>query len=136
MESKLVQEIEKIRDEYEKDIQFDEFNLREMQLKIPALKSKWSAKLSINEALLYEWKEKRDLVFEAILKEIQDKSDMPLTKTSSEIIVKRDHRYKKVVEKIKTIDIINKFLERIDRNIQSVTWDMKNILDELKIENT
>lgn len=135
-ESKLVQEIEAIKAEYDEDIEFDEFNLREIQLKIPSLKAKWSAKLSINEALYHEWKEKRDLVLIAIMKEIETKTDAPIAKTTLEVMAKKDPRYKKVLEKMRSLDIINKFLERVERNIQSMTWDMKNVLDELKIENS
>lgn len=134
-DSKLINELTEIKQEYDQDIEFDEFKIREIQLKIPALKAKWAAKLSVTEATYYEWKEKRNLLFDALLHEIDTTTDKPLTNNTKELMVKRDSRYKKVSEKIKSMEIIIKFLERIDRNVQGMTWDLKNILEELKLEN-
>lgn len=133
--SLLVKEIEKIQHEYQNDIRFDEFTLKEFQLKVPGLKAKWSAILSINETYLQELNEKKDLVKTALINEITKKDLRPLSDVAKENLAKKDSRYVGVLQKIKKQVVINKYLERVHNNIQNVTWDLKNILDELKIEN-
>lgn len=133
-ENKVIEAIQKFKSEYDTDITFDEFNIREMMLKIPSLKSKWSAYLSIHETELAYLKRDRDDLLKTLAKKIKKESERPMTDNVCENIARKSEKFTNFNNKIKDMELLCSFLERMHGNMQSITWEMKNINDDSKLE--
>jgi hypothetical protein len=133
-ENNLVKAIKKIQAEYELDIKFDELTQEEMLLKIPSLKSKWSTYLSVHEAELKQMKCDRDELLENIKNTIKEKSLKPITNNAAENMARKSKKFIENNEKIKQMEGLIIYLERLHTNMQSMTWEMKNLIDYQKRE--
>lgn len=133
-QNKVIEAIKKFKGEYDKDITFDEFSLREMMLKIPSLKSKWTAYLSIHETELEYLKRERGELIKFLSSKIKKESDRPMTDNLCENLAKKSEKYIKLNNKIKDMELLCAYLSRVYSNMQSITWEMKNINDDSKME--
>lgn len=120
--------------ELEQDLQIDRITLEDKQLKLPALKGKWVARLMNHK------KEKDNLIelYEQAIKQIADQikkaSAIELSNIAAEKQAETHELAKKIKKEIKEQDIIIEYLEKMERHISNITYDIKNVVDIIKLE--
>ena len=126
--------LESYIDELSEDVQIDEFNMKDVQMKLPSIKHKWTgrlmrAKMDIDE----KYKEKYKLterVAEALIKESPVTLSAPMARKTAE-----DHSdIRKLSAEIKEQKLIVEFLEKTEKTLSSITFDIKNIVEIIKLE--
>jgi len=121
-------------DEIEKDLQINEFNLKDSSMKTPARKHYWVSKLIRHKRNLLSLRQQRDIVKKDVVKKIIEESPVKVTVPVAE---KASYRHDKMVEisqKINEEELIIEFLEKTEKTFSAVGFDIKNIIEIMKME--
>lgn len=124
----------KYQEELKKDVNIDELNMKESALTIATIKHKWTGRLMRHKMDLSRTERARDKAIANIINQLQKDSLVSLSiptlrkqAESHEIIQNTDQ----IIDNLK---LIIEYLEKVEKIVNSMTWDMKNIIDIVKAE--
>ena len=126
--------LKKYIEEITKDLQLDDFNIKEAQMRLPARKHFWVARLiesKIKRNSLF--REKRFLKKEVVKKVISD-SPVRISQSAAESAAERHESISKLNESISEQDAIIEYLEKVEKIMGQMHWEIKNIIDINKME--
>ena len=121
-------------DEIEKDLQINEFNLKDSSMRTPARKHYWVSKLIRHKKNLLSLRQKRDLIKKEVVQKIIQESPVKVTIPVAE---KASYKHEKMIEiskKINEEELIIEFLEKTEKTFSAVGFDIKNIIEIMKME--
>ena len=126
--------LKKYIEDINKDLYLDDFNLKEVQMRLPARKHFWVARLieaKIKRNTLFGKKKK--LKKDLVKKVIQD-SPVRINQTSAETAAERYESVVKLNTSIKDQDTIIEYLEKVEKILGNMHWEIKNVIDMNKME--
>ena len=121
-------------DEIEKDLQINEFNLKDSSMRTPARKHYWVSKLIRHKKNLLSLKQLRDSIKKEVVQKIIEESPVKVTIPVAE---KASYKHEKMLEiskKINDEELIIEFLEKTEKTFSAVGFDIKNIIEIMKME--
>ena len=126
--------LKKYIEDINKDLYLDDFNLKEVQMRLPARKHFWvarliEAKIKRNTLFAKKKKLKKDLV----KKVIQD-SPVRINQTAAETAAERYDSVVSINNSIKEEDTIIEYLEKVEKIMSMMHWEIKNIVDINRME--
>ena len=126
--------LKKYIEDINKDLYLDDFNLKEVQMRLPARKHFWvarliEAKIKRNTLFAKKKKLKKDLV----KKVIQD-SPVRINQTAAETAAERYDSVVSINNSIKEQDTIIEYLEKVEKIMSMMHWEIKNIVDINRME--
>jgi hypothetical protein len=116
------------------DVELDEFNLKDTQMKLPALKHKWVGRLIRHKGELSTIMNRRDNVIKEIAQEVIATATYQVTLPTAQKAAEKHDRVKKIDLEIKENKLIVEFLEKSERIFSSMSFDIKNITEIMKLE--
>lgn len=122
--------------ELEADLIINELNLKDCQLRLPAIKHKWTGRLIRQKLLINQLKKQRDQIKADIMAEIDHTSSVKLT---TPVIAATADRHSKVIDlnrQIQEAELIVELLEKSEKTLSSCSFDIKNIIEIMKLEIT
>ena len=122
--------------ELEQDLKIDELNLKDYQLRLPALKHKWSGRLIRLKSSLHLLKRQRDSSKLSITKEIDATSPVKLTSTTLSTSADRHSKIQELNIKIQETELLIELLEKAEKTLSSCTFDIRNLTEIMKLETT
>ncbi len=121
-------------EEIGEDLVLNDLNLKQQQQKLPARKHFWVGRLVETKIKRDDLiSEKRNLKKDLVNKVIED-SPVRINQTSAESAAER---YESVVElnnSIKEQDTIIEYLEKVEKILSNMHWEIKNVIDMNKME--
>jgi hypothetical protein len=126
--------LKKYIEEITKDLQLDDFNIKEAQMRLPARKHFWVARLmdaKIKRNSLF--RDKKQLKKEVVKKVITD-SPVRISQSAAESAAERHESISKLNDRISEQDSIIEYLEKVEKIMGQMHWDIKNIIDINKME--
>lgn len=126
--------LEQYISEIEKDLQINEFNLKESSMKTPARKHYWVSKLINHKKNLNKLRKERDNLKKTVVRQIIEESPIKVTVPTAE---KASYNHEKMIElsdKIKNEELLIEFLEKTEKTFSAVGFDIKNIIEIMKME--
>jgi hypothetical protein len=129
-----VEMLKRYREEINKDLYMDDFNIKDVQLKLPSRKHFWvarhiDAKIELNNLQKQKKKLKKNIVTKII-----NESPIKVTIQSAEIAAESTEEIQKINDLIKEYEIIIEYLEKVEKIMQSMHWEVKNIIEINKLE--
>lgn len=121
-------------DEIEKDLQINEFNLKDSSMKAPARKHYWVSKLIRHKRNLLKLRQQRDSIKKDIVQKIIAESPVKVTVPVAEKASYRHDKMKDVSNQISNEELIIEFLEKTEKTFSAVGFDIKNIIEIMKME--
>ncbi len=121
-------------DEIEKDLQINEFNLKDSSMKTPARKHYWVSKLIRHKKNLLILKKQKDNIKREIVDKIIEESPVKITTPVAEKASYKHNKMKEISEKISNEELIIEFLEKTEKTFSAVGFDIKNIIEIMKME--
>jgi hypothetical protein len=121
-------------DEIEKNLQINEFNLKDSSMKAPARKHYWVSKLIRHKKNLLTLKNQRDAIKKEVVEKIIESSPVKVTIPVAE---KASYKHDKMIEILNRIneeELIIEFLEKTEKTFSAVGFDIKNIIEIMKME--
>jgi len=128
--------LEKYITELDADVKIDQFNLKEVQLALPGIKHKWSGRLVRHKIDLNELNLKRSLKLTEIVNQIEYQSPAPLPKPIIEKNALKHSALFEIDTQITYTKLIIEFLEKTEKTLSSMTFDISNIVKIITIETT
>lgn len=122
--------------ELENDLKIDELTLKEYQLKLPGIKHKWAGRCIRHKLELNDLRKKREKIKKAVVDQIQEQSPVKL---AVPVIERTAEKHSEIIEidgQIKQIELIVELLEKAEKTLSSASYDIKNLIDIIKLETT
>lgn len=126
--------LDKYISEIEKDLNINEFNLKDSSMKAPSRKHYWVSKLIRHKKNLLKLKNKKIELQKSLVKQIVAESPIKITMPTAE---KASHNHENMIElkqKIDNEELIIEFLEKTEKTFSAVGFDIKNIIEIMKME--
>ena len=116
------------------DLVLNDLNLKEQQQRLPARKHFWvgrliEAKIRRNELIATKSKLKKDLV-----KKVIEDSPVRINQTSAEAATEKYESVTKLNKDIREQDTIIEYLEKVEKILGNMHWEIKNVIDMNKME--
>jgi len=121
-------------DEIEKDLQINEFNLKDSSMKTPARKHYWVSKLIRHKKNLLSLRQQRDSIKRDVVQKIIEESPVKVTVPVAEKASYQHQKMKEISNKISNEELIVEFLEKTEKTFSAVGFDIKNIIEIMKME--
>ena len=121
-------------EEIGEDLVLNDLNLKQQQQKLPARKHFWvgrliDAKIKRNDLIAEKRKLKKDLV-----KKVIEDSPVRINQTSAESAAERYESVVKLNKGIQEQDTIIEYLEKVEKILSNMHWEIKNVIDMNKME--
>jgi len=116
----------------ENDLKVDQFNIHNKINEIASLKHFWVAKLIESKIELKKLeKQKRELI-----KKVSEKTEVGLKLTQSSInnVISKSPVITEINENIEELELIIEYLEKTEKIFSSMTYDLKNAIELMKLE--
>lgn len=114
------------------DLQIDEMNVKEVQLRLPARKHFWAARLIRHKHEKMKLEKDKDKLKRTIAAQTQlpiaasEDTKLKLAEANAAVV--------SIIEKIQEVDIIIELLEKTERIFASCTYDIGNIIKIQQME--
>lgn len=122
--------------ELEKDVKLDQFNIRDSQMKIPAYKHKWVGRLMRHKQEVVRLNHQKYQLKRTIASKIQDSTTYKVTKPVAEKAANSHDSIVDITHKLDELSVVIEFLEKAERILSSMTFDVKNLVEIMKLETT
>ena len=126
--------VEKYIKEIEEDLKIDEFNIKESSLKTPGRKHFWVSRLINHKRNLYFLEQELENTSKKLVNETREKSPVAISSVTLQNAVAESDIIKELILKIKEEKFIIELLEKTEKTFSSLTYDIKNIVEIMKLE--
>lgn len=126
--------LKKYIEDINKDLYLDDFNLKEVQMRLPARKHFWVARLieaKITRNTLFGKKKK---LKKELVKKVLEDSPVRINQTAAETAAERYDSVVNINNSIKEQDTIIEYLEKVEKILSTMHWEIKNIVDINRME--
>lgn len=126
--------IKKYKEEIGNDLVINDFNIKEVQLRLPARKHFWAARLIDAKIELHSLQKQKKTLKKEIVKRLQQEAPIKLTQQSAEIAAESSNEVSSLNDKIKEYEFVIEYLDKATAVLNQVGWDIKNIIEIQKLE--
>lgn len=131
-EPKKISKLEKLYNEAQEDFKLTQLNLSEKTKEMPAIKNKWIFLYTMEQKRLAKMEETRDTMIEMF---VQANSGQHGGEFKAKLDATKQEDILALENKISNQKDVIRFLDLIMQNqIKTITWDVKNAIDHLKLE--
>lgn len=126
--------IKKYKDEIGQDLIINDFNIKEVQLRLPSRKHFWAARLIDAKIELFSLQKAKKTLKKQLVKRIQEASPVKLTPQAAEIAAESSAEISSLNDQIKEYEFVIEYLDKATSVLNQVGWDIKNIIEIQKLE--
>lgn len=122
----------KYKEAIEKDLKIDQFNIHNKVNDIPSLKHFWVAKLIESKIELKKLNKKKS----ELIKKVRESQQLGLKLSVSSLkeMEERSPVLNEINEQIEEMELIIEYLEKTEKVFSSTTYDLKNAIELMKME--
>ncbi len=124
----------KYSEQISEELKINSLNVKECQMFLPSRKHYWVARLIEHKRDLNNLKKKKDKLVKALIDNKQVSSPIVLSKSNQEKLLEANETVEKLSEEIKTTELVVEYLEKVEKIFSSMTYDYKNIVELIKME--
>ena len=121
-------------DEVAQDLVLDDFNIKNQSMRLPARKHYWVAQLIKSKISRNATFEKKKQLKKNITKEVIATSPVKLSQSAAEQAAERHESLASLTAKIKELDLVIEYLEKVEKTMSQMGFDIKNIVELQKME--
>lgn len=116
----------------EKDLKIDQFNIHNKINEIPSLKHYWVAKLIESKIELKKLQRKKS----DLIKKVQSSTDVgiKISTQSAKEMLSKSPVIAEINDEIEELELIIEYLEKAEKIFSSTTFDLKNAIELMKME--
>lgn len=114
-------------DSVNKDIDFNEVNIKDQSIKVVAKKHYWATHIVKQKIELQNLKNSMNELKVNLMKEYNNAANLNLKLNMHPDVIKLN---KEIIEKENIIE----YLEKVEKIFQNIHWDIKNMIDLIKLE--
>jgi hypothetical protein len=126
--------LSKYSEQIAEELKINSSNVKDAQMFLPSRKHFWVARLLEHKRDLFNLKKKKDKLVKALIDNKQVNSPVLLSKTSQEKILEANDTVEKLTDDIKNNELLVEYLEKVEKIYSAMTYDYKNIVELIKME--
>ena len=126
--------LKKYIDEIGQDFVLDDFNLKEAQMRLPARKHFWVARLMDAKVKRNVFISKKKKLKKEVVKKVISDSPVRISQSAAESAAERHDSISNLNDSINEQDSIIEYLEKVEKIMGQMHWEIKNIIDINKME--
>lgn len=126
--------LDKYSKELELDVAIDPFTVQDVQLKLPGVKHKWIGRLMRHKSTLIQLQSEKKSTRKELIEKVITESPVKITQASAGALVDEHGVMGSMELRIREEKIAIEFLEKIERVLTSMTFDIKNLTEIMKLE--
>ena len=127
---------EKFQEELQNDLEIDDLTLHDVQMKLPAVKHKWVARLIQLKFQREKLEQNKSELLNNIVTQLKEQEVVKLSERSLYTSANKHEEIVNIGNQIKELDLLILYLEKIEKVCSQTTFDVKNIIDIKKLELT
>lgn len=122
--------------ELEADLKINELNLKDYQLRLPGIKHKWSGRLVRLKLEIIQDAKKCEDMKRTLIDEVQRAAHVKLSLPAVTQAVEMRKEYIDIKRSIEEKKLVVELLEKTEKTLGSTTFDIKNLIEIMKLETT
>lgn len=126
--------LSKYKEEIAKDLVIDDFNIKDVQTKLPSKKHFWAARLIDAKIKLHSLQKNKKILKKTLVARIISESPTKINQQTAEIAAENSKEVAEINDSIKEYEFVIEYLEKVEKIMQTMHWEIKNILDIQKLE--
>jgi hypothetical protein len=119
-----------------KSIALDEFNMKQVQLDLPATRHYWVGRLMFHKQEVIKLNKLRQQALAKISEKMKAESPVGITAKTAEIAASNHEIITKIDHQIAENELLVEYLGKVETNFRSVSYDIKNLIEIIKLETT
>jgi predicted PilT family ATPase len=127
---------EKYEQEIKKYVTVDEFNMKQVQMDLPATRHYWVGRLMFHKQEINKLKKLRKQAQVKISEKMQEESPIGLSSKTVHIASDNHPVIVKIDEQIAENELLVEYLSKIESNFRSLSYDIKNLIEITRLETT
>jgi hypothetical protein len=130
--------IEDYYNELKEDVHYDQLNILEKQLMLPAIKHKWVSRLINQKRQKLTLEKKKKELKESVLNKMMADGSIPtgVPKASIQAKLEASDTVRKIDDELKELDLVIEYLEKVEKILSSITYDIGNATKLMVLETT
>lgn len=128
--------LDKYMEEMVQDTRVDNFNILDIQMKLPAIKHKWVGRLMRHKVEVKGLRRTKEEIIRELTNKLISESPVKVAFNLAEKKVSKVDSVLQIDQKIKDIYILIEYLEKVEKIFSSMTFDIKNVTEIMKLETT
>jgi|TARA_R110000824_G_scaffold130335_3_gene292140 hypothetical protein len=128
--------LDKYMEEMVQDTGVDNFNILDIQMKLPAIKHKWVGRLMRHKVQVKDLRRSKEDLIRELTTKLMSESPVKVAANLAEKKVSKVDSVLRIDQKIKDIYILIEYLEKVEKIFSSMTFDIKNVTEIMKLETT
>lgn len=120
--------------EVEQDLVLNDFNIKETQLRLPAKKHFWVARLIEAKRDLQDLTDKEKKMTKLLSAKIKEQSPVTLSDKTVLNLIDEQEEIASIKDKKRDLTNVVEYLEKVEKIFGSMHWEIKNIVDLGKLE--
>lgn len=126
--------LKKYIEEISQDLVVDDFNIKEVQMRLPARKHFWVARLMDAKVERNNLFTKKKKLKKELTKKVIADSPVKITQSTAEQHAERHDSIVQITDKINEYNVVIEYLEKATDVLNQMGWDIKNIIELNKLE--
>jgi len=126
--------LDQYNNELKEHLVLDEFNIKDAQMKLPGRKHLWVGRLMRHKQEKNNLIAKKKQMVEKLTKSIQEQSTVRLSVPADEKVAGNTEPIKKINSEIAEHELLIEFLEKVEKIMSGISYDIKNIIEIQKLE--
>lgn len=132
MNDLLVKYIEQIK----ADLDINQINIASVARNLPARRHFWTARLIEHKIKISTLERQKQKILKDVSQKLSDDSPVKIDAKNINKAAEQSDQIQKINEEITDNKNIVEFLEQVQRNFFSATYDVKNVIDIMKLEQS
>ena len=116
------------------DLRVDELNIKDVQMLLPSRKHFCAARLINHKIELNRMRRGKDKKRKELIQQVSDNAPIKFSMSSLEKTVDSQDDMEELNASIREHELIIELLEKVEKNFNSMTFDIKNIIEIIKLE--
>ena len=127
---------ERYNEEIKKVIAVDEFNMKQVQMDLPVQRHYWVGRLMFHKQEILKLKRLRNQAQQKVAE--KTRAELPIGVSTKTVITSADGHpvIQKIDEQIAENELLVEYLSKVEANFRSVSYDIKNLIEIIKLETT
>jgi hypothetical protein len=120
--------------EIEEDLKIDEFNIKEVSLRVPAKKHFWVSRLINHKRNLLKLEHDKSNFKKAVIQELHNQAPVKLSQVTADNTAESHEKIRDINVKIAEEKLIIEFLEKTEKTFSALGFDISNVIKIIQLE--
>jgi len=126
--------LKKYIEEVGQDLVLDDFNVKDQQLRLPSRKHYWVARLIESKVERNSLIKRKKTLKKELVKQVIRDSPVKITNSTAESAAENHNSIIDINQKIADLDIVIEYLEKVEKIMSQMGYEIKNIVEVMKME--